>query len=121
MIEFIEQFALGVGVTHPLLSFGRLLKQGWGLSKDDHGLFLERPEKTAKIPARLERNSLVMDVKICAVRACEGDAEDELQVDAVNDASSTAGRGGDDPQPPDEVMAEEAAQRHVREVTVMMT
>ena len=31
MVEFVEQFVLGVGVTHPLLSFGRLLRQGWAL------------------------------------------------------------------------------------------
>ncbi|CAK9073386.1 unnamed protein product [Durusdinium trenchii] len=102
VIEFIEQFALGVGVTHPLLSVGRLLKQGWGLSKDDHGLFLEHPEKTVKIPARLERNSLVMDVKICAVRA-EGDEPDELQVMAVSGERGVAVEAGVDTQPADEV------------------
>ena len=100
VIEFIEQFALGVGVTHPLLSFGRLLKQGWGLSKDDHGLFLEHPEKTVKIPARLERNSLVMDVKICAVRA-EGDEPDELQVNAVSGGREDAVESGGDTRPPE--------------------
>ena len=100
VIEFIEQFALGVGVTHPLLSFGRLLKQGWGLSKDDHGLFLEHPEKTVKIPARLERNSLVMDVKICAVRA-EGDEPEELQVNAVSGGREEAVESGGDARPPE--------------------
>ncbi|CAK9062295.1 unnamed protein product [Durusdinium trenchii] len=100
VIEFIEQFALGVGVTHPLLSFGRLLKQGWGLSKDDHGLFLEHPEKTVKIPARLERNSLVMDVKICAVRA-EGDEPEELQVNAVSGGREEAVESGGDTRPPE--------------------
>ena len=69
LIEFVEQFALGVGVSHPLLSFGRLLKQGWVLSRDQDGLYVEHPEKKMKIPARLERNSLVMDVQVCAVRA----------------------------------------------------
>ena len=100
VIEFIEQFALGVGVTHPLLSFGRLLKQGWGLSKDDHGLFLEHPEKTVKIPARLEQNSLVMDVKICAVRA-EGDEPEELQVNAVSGGREEAVESGGDTRPPE--------------------
>ena len=75
LIEFVEQFALGVGVSHPLLSFGRLLKQGWVLSRDQDGLYVEHPEKKMKIPARLERNSLVMDVQVCAVRADE--MEDE--------------------------------------------
>ena len=75
LIEFVEQFALGVGVSHPLLSFGRLLKQGWVLSRDQDGLYVEHPEKKMKIPARLERNSLVMDVQVCAVRADE--TEDE--------------------------------------------
>ena len=75
LIEFVEQFALGVGVSHPLLSFGRLLKQGWVLSRDQDGLHVERPEKKMKIPARLERNSLVMDVQVCAVRADETEEE----------------------------------------------
>ena len=30
-VEFVEQFALGQGVTHPLLSLDRLLRQGWVL------------------------------------------------------------------------------------------
>ncbi|CAK9042426.1 unnamed protein product, partial [Durusdinium trenchii] len=69
MVEFVEQFAMGVGVTHPLMSFGRLLKQGWVLPRDSQGLYVEHKEKDLKIPARLERNSLVMDVRVCAVRA----------------------------------------------------
>ena len=75
LIEFVEQFALGVGVSHPLLSFGRLLKQGWVLSRDQDGLYVEHPERKMKIPARLERNSLVMDVRVCAVRADDMDDE----------------------------------------------
>ncbi|CAK9026497.1 unnamed protein product [Durusdinium trenchii] len=75
LIEFVEQFALGVGVSHPLLSFGRLLKQGWVLSRDQDGLYVEHPERKMKIPARLERNSLVMDVQVCAVRADDMDDE----------------------------------------------
>ena len=42
-----------------------------------------------------------MDVKICAVRA-EGDEQDELQVNAVNDGQGDAAEGGVDTQPPDE-------------------
>ena len=61
VIEFMEQFAPGQGVTHPLLSFGRLLRQGW-----------HDPQRGLQIPTRLERNSLVMDVKVCAVRAEDG-------------------------------------------------
>ena len=61
VIELIEQFALGQGVTHPLLSFGRLLRQGWTLSRDDDGMFLDHPQRGLQIPTRLERNSLVMD------------------------------------------------------------
>ena len=40
-------------------------------------MFLDHPQRGLQIPTRLERNSLVMDVKVCAVRA-EGDelAED---------------------------------------------
>ncbi|CAK9080671.1 unnamed protein product [Durusdinium trenchii] len=84
MVEFVEQFALGVGVTHPLMSFGRLLKQGWVLSRDSQGLYVEHKEKDLKIPARLERNSLVMDVRVCAVRAEDNETQ-EMEAMASND------------------------------------
>ena len=87
MVEFVEQFALGVGVTHPLMSFGRLLKQGWVLSRDSQGLYVEHKEKGLMIPARLERNSLVMDVRVCAVRAEDNETQ-EMEAMAANDKDS---------------------------------
>ena len=70
-VEFVEQFALGQGVTHPLLSLGRLLRQGWVLSRDQDERQLEHHERGLQIPARLERNSLVMEVQVCAIRSEE--------------------------------------------------
>eukprot|EP00913_Durusdinium_trenchii_P014129 g13262.t1 len=87
MVEFVEQFALGVGVTHPLMSFGRLLKQGWVLSRDSQGLYVEHKEKGLMIPARLERNSLVMDVRVCAVRAEDNEMQ-EMEAMVSNDRDS---------------------------------
>ena len=72
LVEFVEQFALGQGATHPLLSLG-LLRQGWVLSRDRDELLLEHRERSLQIPARLERNSLVMEVQVCAVRSEEDD------------------------------------------------
>ena len=70
-IEFIENFAVGA-VSHPILCFGKLLKQGWVISKDGSELFMNHPTG-AEVPIRLERNSLVMDVQIlCNHRGEEG-------------------------------------------------
>ena len=46
------------------------------LSRDHNGPYVEHPERRKRIPARLECNSLVMDVQVCAVRADE--VEDDL-------------------------------------------
>ena len=64
-IEFIENFAVGA-VSHPILCFGKLLRQGWVISKDGSELFMNHPTG-AEVPIRLERNSLVMDVQIRAI------------------------------------------------------
>ena len=74
-IEFIEQFALGRGVTHPLMCLGRLLRTGWVVMQDNEGLYLENRQRDVQIPARLERNSLVMDVRICAVKIANDHGE----------------------------------------------
>ena len=64
---------------------------------DQHGLYLEHPEKKMQIPARLERNSLVMDVKVCAVRA-EEDVDEERQKEmesmAPNDRTQALNNAG---------------------------
>lgn len=65
-VQFVENFALG-NVSHPLMCMGKLLRQGWTLQKDGCGLFLRDEDSGVDVPARLERNSLVMDVKVCAV------------------------------------------------------
>ena len=64
-IEFIENFAVGA-VSHPILCFGKLLRQGWVISKDGKELFMNHPTG-AGVPLRLERNSLVMDVQLRAI------------------------------------------------------
>ncbi len=64
-IEFIENFAVGA-VSHPILCFGKLLRQGWVISKEGSELFMNHPTG-AEVPIRLERNSLVMDVQIRAI------------------------------------------------------
>lgn len=40
-------------------------------------MFLEHKARNWQIPARLERNSLVMDVKVCEIRAEETEAAKE--------------------------------------------
>ena len=54
-IEFIENFAVGA-VSHPILCFGNLLRQGWVISKEGSELFMNHPTG-AEVPIRLERNS----------------------------------------------------------------
>ena len=121
MVEFVEQFALGVGVTHPLLSFGRLLRQGWVLSRDQQGLCLEHPEKKMQIPARLERNSLVMDVKVCAIRAEEDVDEEqkkEIEAMAANDraqAMNESEERKEEKKIPEEAEADRGVKRSVEE------
>ena len=121
MVEFVEQFALGVGVTHPLLSFGRLLRQGWVLSRDHQGLCLEHPEKKMQIPARLERNSLVMDVKVCAIRAEEDVDEEqkkEIEAMAANDRAQAMNEGEErkeEKKIPEEAEADRGVKRSAEE------
>ncbi|CAK9116129.1 unnamed protein product, partial [Durusdinium trenchii] len=121
MVEFVEQFALGVGVTHPLLSFGRLLRQGWVLSRDQQGLCLEHPEKKMQIPARLERNSLVMDVKVCAIRAEEDVDEEqkkEIEAMAANDRAQAMNEGEErkeEKKIPEEAEADRGVKRSAEE------
>ena len=62
-VEFVENFALG-GVSHPLMSMGKLLRQGWSVQSDVDGLPFMRHVSGVEIPARLDRNSLVMDARI---------------------------------------------------------
>ncbi|CAK9065018.1 unnamed protein product, partial [Durusdinium trenchii] len=117
VVEFVEQFALGVGVTHPLLSFGRLLRQGWVLSRDQQGLCLEHPEKKMQIPARLERNSLVMDVKVCAIRAEEDMDEEqkkEIEAMAANDRAQGEERK-EEKKIPEEAEADRGVKRSAEE------
>ena len=64
-IEFIENFAAGAA-SHPILCFGKLLRQGCVISKEGSELFMNHPTG-AEVPTRLERNSLVMDVQIRAI------------------------------------------------------
>ena len=64
-VEFVESFAMG-NVSHPLMSFGKLMRQGWTVQRDRQGLYIHHAESSLDIPARLERNGLVMDVKVCA-------------------------------------------------------
>ena len=70
--SLLSNLLLVKGATHPLLSLG-LLRQGWVLSRDRDELLLEHRERSLQIPARLERNSLVMEVQVCAVRSEEDD------------------------------------------------
>ena len=59
-IEFVENFAVGA-VSHPLMSFGKFLRQGWNVGREGGEMFIHHPSGAA-VPIRLERNSLVMDV-----------------------------------------------------------
>ena len=89
-IEFVENFALGEGVSHPLLSMGKLFRSGGTVQNDGPGLFLTNSEKAVQIPARLERNSLVMDVRVCAIRAEAVDPKPDSDVEVVEESGSAA-------------------------------
>ena len=83
-VEFIENFAVGA-VSHPILCFGKLLRQGWVISKDGSELFMNHPTG-AEVPIRLERNSLGMDVQIRAItveKKEEADGGEEMRVLAL--------------------------------------
>lgn len=49
------------GVTHPLVPFGVRPHK----SQDQDDLFLDHEVRSLQVPAGLERNLLVMDVKVC--------------------------------------------------------
>lgn len=62
-------------MTHPLLSFGRLLKQGWTLGQDQQDLpgASREGDKNSSAP----RKELVgVGVKVCAVRADCADGQE---------------------------------------------
>ena len=64
---------------------GKLLRQGWTLQRDGCGMFLRHEASGVDVPARLERNSLVMDVKVCAVMV---GTEDEMKEDEKEDEAA---------------------------------
>ena len=96
-VQFVENFALG-NVSHPLMCMGKLLRQGWTLQKDGCGLFLRHEASEVDIPARLERNSLVMDVKVCAVVADEEEGDDSGGAE-VPDADGREEQGPETSEP----------------------
>ncbi len=69
-VQVVGGFALG-NISHPLMCTGKPLRQGWTLQRDGDGLFLRHEISRVDIPARLERNCLVMDVKVCTVTVGE--------------------------------------------------
>ena len=100
-VQFVENFALG-NVSHPLMCMGKLLRQGWTLQRDGCGMFLRHEASGVDVPARLERNSLVMDVKVCAVMVGTEDEEreeekedEEDEIEGGEDAPFAAGAAGD--------------------------
>ena len=76
-VEFVEDFALG-GVSHPLMRMGKLLRQGWSVQSGSDGVPFIRHVSGVEIPARLDRNSLVMDARIRAIDL-EEDLDEEQQ------------------------------------------
>ena len=54
-VIFKERFIIAA-VTSPLISMGRLLKEGWYLERNSDGMFLARNSK--RIPVHFRRNSL---------------------------------------------------------------
>ena len=64
-------------VSHPLMSLGKFLRQGWNVRREDGEMFIQHPSGAA-VPIRLERNSLVMDVHVCMIK---DNTEEEKQGD----------------------------------------
>ena len=60
------------------------------MQNDGFGLFLTHSEKAVQIPARLERNSLVMDVRVCAVRAVADDLKPDSDVEVMEESGVAA-------------------------------
>ena len=98
-VKFIENFAIG-NVSQPLMSLGKMLRQGWRIGGDSHGLLLCHAESGMEIPARLERNSLVMDVRVCAIEAEEdgepGSGAVEAEAEEVKDDVEMVSADGSD-------------------------
>lgn len=97
-IRFVEQFELGEGVTHPLLSLGRLLTDGWTVSQDVDVMYLHHSERDHKLPCRLARNNFVMDVRVCAVQDVSSifsDKEDESSVEVDDDVKISMEEAGE--------------------------
>ena len=77
-VEFVEDFALG-GVSHPLMSTGKLLRQAWSVQLDELGEPFIQHASGVEVSARLDRNSLVMDARICVI-----DLEGDCNVSEAN-------------------------------------
>ena len=77
----LEEEFLIASVTSPLLSLGRLMKQGWIINTDDAGPHLWNG--TSRIPITFKRNSLCIKGMIRMVEQSDEPPMDEMQVRAV--------------------------------------
>ena len=68
-------------MSPPLTSMGKLLRQGWSVQSEVDGVPFMRHVSGVEIPARLDRNSLVMDARIRVI-----------DLDEEHDAASTTSR-----------------------------
>ena len=77
----LEEEFLIASVTSPLLSLGRLMKQGWIINTDDAGPHLWNG--TSRIPITFKRNSLCIKGMIRMVEQSDEPPMDEMQVRAI--------------------------------------
>ena len=66
-IQVFEKAHFSSGITQPILSFGRLMESGWGIS--DHSLVYGVGKKEIRIPLRLQNKSLVAEGSVRAISA----------------------------------------------------
>ena len=72
-------------VDAPLLSLGRLLKNGWSLAHRNNMLHLCNDEEEVEIPVSFKRNSLVVDAQVFAVQdRGTPEPEEEAKVQALD-------------------------------------
>ena len=80
---YVEEVFHASDVDVPLLSLGRLLKKGWSLAHRSNMLHLCHDGEGVEIPVSFNRNSLVVDAQVYAVRD-QGIQEIETKVQALD-------------------------------------
>ena len=58
-IQIFKKAHFSKGISHPILSFGRLMESGWGIT--DHSLVYGSGDREIRIPLRLQNKSLVAE------------------------------------------------------------